>query len=152
VDGTGSAASFALPHGIAVDASGNLFVADTYNNKIRKVTSAQVVTTLAGNAANGAGWADGSGSAASFNGPYGIAVDGNGNIFVADYANNKIRKLTAAGVVTTIAGNSANNPGSADGIGSAAGFNSPAGIAVDGNGTLYVADTYNNKIRKISLQ
>jgi sugar lactone lactonase YvrE len=146
VDATGTAASFNVPFGLAVDASGNVYVGDVGNNKIRKITPAGVVTTFAGSGAQGA--ADGSGTAASFNGPAGVAADAAGNLYVADQVNNTIRKITPAGVVTTLAGSGAQ--GAADGAGTAASFNFPAGVAVDALGTVYVADQNSNTIRKIT--
>lgn len=146
-DGTGSAARFNSPQGIAVDSSGNLYVADLGNDTIRMITAAGVVTTIAGTAGT-AGSTDGTGSAARFNGPEGITVDSGGNLYIADGNNNTIRKITAVGVVTTIAG-TAGSSGFADGSGSAAQFNQPAGIARDKSGNLYVADTGNDTIRKI---
>ncbi|MEQ5838511.1 NHL repeat-containing protein [Paraburkholderia acidicola] len=145
-NGTGAAASFNGPFGVAVDASGNVYVTDSNNNEIRKITPAGVVTTLAGSGA--AGSADGTGAAASFSNPNGVAVDASGNVYVADSGNNKIRKITQAGVVTTLAG--AGAAGSADGSGAAASFSFPGGVALDGAGNLYVADTSNNEIRKIT--
>ena len=147
-DGTGSAARFCYPYGVAVDGSGNVYVADTDNYTIRKITPAGVVSTLAG-LAGSSGSADGTGSAARFDYPYGVAVDGSGNVYVADSGNNTIRKITPAGVVSTLAG-MAGSSGSADGTGSAARFNYPTGVAVDGSGNVYVADTGNNTIRKIT--
>jgi len=197
-DGTGPAARFYGPYGLAVDGSGNVYVADSLNNTIRKMTPAGVVTTLAGTPGV-FGSADGTGPAASFWNPYGVAVDGSGNVYVADAPNNLIRKITPAGVVTTLAGTRSSPggplgdvpdptgvavdgsgnvyvadrglnvikkvspagvvttvagtipfPGSADGIGTAASFNGPYGVAVDGSGNLYVADTGNETIRKIT--
>jgi sugar lactone lactonase YvrE len=145
-DGTGSAARFDNPSGVAVDSEGNLYVADYYNCTIRKVTSGGVVTTLAGLAGN-AGSADGTGSAARFDNPSGVAVDSAGNVYVADCTT--IRKVTSGGVVTTLAG-LAGNAGSADGTGSGARFDFPNGVAVDSAGNVYVADTYNCTIRKIT--
>ncbi|NOT99899.1 MAG: hypothetical protein HOO97_12535, partial [Sideroxydans sp.] len=147
-DGTGAAASFSFPQGVAVDSAGNLFVADSGNHTIRKITSAGVVSTIAGTA-GGFGSVDGTGAAARFIGPGGIAVDSAGNLFVADSGNHTIRKITSAGVVTTVAG-SAVTPGITDGTGAVARFNGPGGIAIDATGNLFVADTGNHTIRKIT--
>jgi sugar lactone lactonase YvrE len=144
-DGTGSAARFNLPQGVAVDTAGNVFVADRLNYTIRKVTSAGVVTTIAGTAGS-SGSADGTGSAARFGGPTSVAVDTAGNVFVADTSNRTIRKVTSAGVVTTLAG-LAGSSGSTDGTGSAARFNLPKGVVVDTAGNVFVADTDNHTIR-----
>jgi len=146
-DGTGSAARFFSPFGIAVDTAGNVFVADHNNNTIRKITSAGVVTTLAGTAGS-SGSADGTGSAARFNFPSGVSLDTAGNVFVGD-GNNTIRKITGAGVVTTLAG-TAGSSGSTDGTGSAARFNSPQSVAVDSSGNVFVADRGNSTIRKVT--
>ena len=145
-DGTGSAALFNGPSGVTVDHAGNVFVADSGNNMIRKVTPTGVVTTLAGSQdTNGSD--DGTGSAALFNMPTGVAVDNAGNLFIADQGNNVIRKMTAAGVVTTIGGD-ATSSGWADGSGSSALFNQPTGVVVDNAGNVYVADSGNNRISK----
>ena len=148
VDGTGTSALFKSPAGIAVDSSGNIYVADTTNHAIRKVTQAGVVTTLAGLTTGTSGSTDGTGTTASFSSPRGVAVDYSGNVYVADTSNYRIRKITSSGVVTTLAGSSTS--GSADGTGTAARFNAPSGVAVDSTGNVYVADTSNNAIRKIA--
>ncbi len=147
-DGNGSEARFSGPHKIAVDSSGNIFVADYANHTIRKISSSGMVTTLAGLAGN-SGAADGVGSAARFNNPAAIAIDGSGNLYVADYGNHAIRKITSAGLVTTFAG----KPGllaSVNGIGNAARFNFPIGLTFDNAGNLFVADSRNHTIRKIT--
>ncbi len=132
--------------GLTIDASGNFYSTDGTNNLINKVSPAGVVTILAGSGV--AGSANGTGTAASFNNPQGIGIDGTGNLYVADVGNNLIRKITPAGVVTTFAGSGA--AGSNDGVGTAASFNQPTGIAIDGAGNIYVADTRNYLIRKIT--
>src|ERR1043166_3677051 len=147
-DGTGSAARFVYPYGLATDSAGNVYVADGYNHTIRKITPVGVVTTLAG-LAGSVGSADGTGSAARFNFPTGVATDSAGNVYVADTSNYTLRKITPAGVVTTLAG-LAGSLGSADGTGSAARFNNPYGVATDLAGNVYVADTFNSTIRKIT--
>lgn len=148
-DGNGTAARFNLPYGIAVDGSGNVYVADTSNHTIRKITPAGDVTTLAGTAGV-SGVADGTGAAARFYDPVGVAVDGSGNVYVSDSANHAIRKITAAGVVTTFAGTASFVGGSTDGTGAAASFGFLGGLALDGAGNLYVADKGNRVIRKIT--
>ncbi len=184
-DGTGSAARFNQPYSITIDGAGNLYVGDRINHSIRKITTAGVVTTLAGNGT--AGDATGTGSAARFNEPIGIVSDQAGTLYVADYINAKIRKITTAGVVTTyqnilafgLALDAAGNlygtgyynhfvykysptgaysvvagqngtVGNTDGTGTGAQFNFPSGITVDGNGNLYVCDAQNHRIRKIT--
>ena len=158
VDGSGNAAQFRLNDligsGVAVDDAGNVYVGDSNNGTIRKITPTGVVTTLAGTAGY-AGSADGTGAAARFYLPSGVAVDSAGNVFVADIYNNTIRKVTPAGVVTTLAGTPPPSEqsapgGSADGTGAAAQFWDPSGVAVDSVGNVYVADTDNDTIRKIT--
>ncbi len=144
-DGTGANASFYYPYGIAADASGNAYVADTYNNRIRKVTPAGIVTTLAGNAAPG--YTDAKGTSALFNLPFGIALDKAGNLVVADYNNNVIRKIATDGTVTTLAGTGA--AGWGDGPAGLAKFNHPTGVAVGPGGLIAVADYANHRIRII---
>jgi sugar lactone lactonase YvrE len=148
-DGSGSAL-FNHPAGIAVDGAGNAYVADTNNNTIRKLVIASgAVTTVTGRVGI-AGSTDGIGTAASFNGPSGIAVDTAGNLYVADTLNHAIRQVTPAGVVTTIAG-TAGASGFIDGTGSAALFHGPQGLVLDASGNLFIADTNNNAVRKLVL-
>lgn len=147
-DGSGNSVRFNQPSGIAVDAGGNLFVSDTGNNTIRKITAAGVATTIAGSAGN-AGSTDGNAQNALFNQPGGIAVDNAGNLYVADTQNDTIRKVTAAGAVSTLAG-SPGQSGQADGSAGNARFNQPWGVVLDAAGNLYVADTGNDTVRKIS--
>jgi sugar lactone lactonase YvrE len=147
-DGTGSAARFNSPSGVAVDSAGNTYVADTVNSTIRKITPAGVVTTFAG-LAGSTGSANGTGSAARFNGPVAVAINSLGIIFVADTNNHTIRRVTPTGSVSTFAG-LAGNDGSADGTGSTARFSFPSALAVDSANNIYVADTGNSTIRKIT--
>ncbi len=147
VDGTGSEARFFNPGGVAVDGSGNVYVADSGNHTVRMVTSSGRVTTIAGLAGNSGG-ADGTGSGARFFNPGGVAVDGSGNVLVADSGNHTIRKVTASGVVTTLAG-FVGGWGDRDGTGSGARFSFPRGVAVDGSGNVYVADAGNDTVRKV---
>ncbi len=142
-DATGTAASFAYPNGIVEDSSGNIYVADTVNNKIRKITPAGVVTTFVGSTTSGS--ADGNGTAASFNQPSGMAIDSNDNIYVADTRNGKIRKITPAGVVSTLSGDFPLEQT----IGATIGMQD---VAVDNNGNVYVAYTGKNKIDKITSE
>lgn len=145
-DGTGNSAAFNNPTDVAVDNSGNVFVADMSNHRIRKITPSGVVSTIAGNGTPG--YVDGIGTAALLGYPYGIAVNDSGYIFFSDLGSNTIRKISPAGVVTTFAGNG--NAGYADGSGTAASFNNPRGLCFDNGGNLFVADRNNCKIRKIS--
>lgn len=147
-NGTGAAARFNFPVGIAVDASGNVFVADSRNFTIRKITPAGEVSTYAG-APFQAGAADGAAASARFFLPYGVAVDGGGNVYVADGGNHTIRKIAPDGTVTTLAG-TAQASGFANGSGSAARFNTPWGLSVDASNNVYVADSANNAIRRIT--
>jgi sugar lactone lactonase YvrE len=201
LDGTGIGASFNNPTGVAVDSLGNVYVADFDNNRIRKITSSGLVSTLAGQTSFGS--TDGSGTNAMFNTPSGVAVDVSGNVYVCDFGNHRIRRITSSGVVTTLVGSDAGyldatgtsamlfspigiaidtfghhlfisesgnhiirmisissltvttlagsgTSGFSDGIGTNANFNSPVGISVDTSGNVYVADSANNRIRRIS--
>ncbi|MDR1306057.1 MAG: hypothetical protein LBK74_00600 [Treponema sp.] len=158
IDSGGSANTIATglnsPQGITVDAAGNLYVADSGNHSIRKIANdgPRTVTTIAGN--GGPGLADGPGAAARFSFPKGITVDAAGNLYVTDFGNHNIRKIANDGprTVTTIAGAGDGTPGDADGVGTAARFENPQGISVDTAGNLYVADTGNYRIRKLSWQ
>lgn len=144
-EGTGATAQFDTPYGVAADGSGNIYVADYNNFRIRRITSTNVVSTLAGSIK---GYADGTGAAALFDGPISLDIDPLGKIFVADAFNNRIREVTAGGVVTTYAGTGGN--GSLDGARTMATFNNPTGITADAAGNLLISDGLNHSIRKIN--
>ena len=147
LDGTGVAARFSYPYGLATLANGNIVVADNNNHRIRLITMPSgVVSTLAGSGNNA--FADGTGAAASFYNPYDVALLPNGNIAVADSNNNRIRLVTPAGVVTTLAGN--DNPAFANGTGAGASFKYPMGVGALPNGDIVVADAYNHSIRLVT--
>jgi sugar lactone lactonase YvrE len=144
IDGNGGSASFNNPIGIAADEQGNLYVTEQSSHRIRKVTPDGAVTTLAGGTQ---GFGDGVGSNAKFNSPVGIAVGLDGNIYVADQGNNRIRKITRDGVVSTYLGTGA--AGSTDGYGSNVTFNQPTGVATSPSGGFYVTEQGSNRIRNI---
>lgn len=156
VDASGLSAQFNNPEGVTVDSKGNVYVSDTYNSLIRMITPAGAVSTVAGTPAT-IGYADGPAASAQFYAPQGSAFDSQGNLYVADFGNNVIRKITAAGVVSTYAGNG--TAGYRNGAATAANltgttdtlcmFNNPQAVAVDVAGNVYVADRGNNVIRKI---
>ena len=152
VDGTGAAAKFNYPQGLAVDSSGNIYVADTLNHAIRKVTTSGVVTTIAGGGTTTygqSGYVDANGKTARFKNPMGVTVDSTGNVYVADSANNRIRNIATNGDVTTIAGSGA--AGYQDGYGTSAIFSNPKSVAIGSDGRLYVTDTDNNRIRSVTI-
>jgi serine/threonine-protein kinase len=144
-DGDGSTARFNYPSGLALDANGNIYVADQGNHRIRIIRPSGDVSTLAGDGMGS--YSDGTGAHASFNFPSSVAVDQAGRVFVADSYNNLIRRITPSGTVTTLAGDG--HGSFRDGKNAGAQFNHPYGIAVDLAGNVLVADTYNNRIRKV---
>lgn len=147
-DGSLTVSRFNDPFGVAIDASGNTFVADSESDTVRKITAEGIVSTFAG-APGQPGSADGAGAAARFSAPAGIVSDSAGNLFVSDSGNNTIREVTPTGVVTTIAG-TPGVTGSADGVGASAQFDHPTGITIDASGNLYVVDSWNDTVRRIT--
>ncbi len=148
INGRGSQARFYFPYDVAADGVGNLYVADTFNHTIRKVSANGIVSTHAGSPGQ-PGAIDGPLSSARLNLPTALAFDGAGNLFVVDSGNHLIRRITPSGEVTTLAG-SPGETGSADGLGAEARFRSPSGIAVDASGNILVSDTLNHTIRLIT--
>ena len=147
--GAAVAAQLQGPWSVAVDGAGNLYIADTYNSRIRKVDAAGIITTVAGDGSFGYGGDGGAAVAAQLQSPWGVAVDGAGNLYIADTGNSRIRKVDAAGVITTVAGDGTHGYGGDGGPGTLAQLNRPLDVAVDGAGNLYIVDTYNYRLRKV---
>ncbi len=148
--GQAAAAQLNFPSSVAVDSAGNLFIADLNNSRVRKVTAAGVISTLAGTGTQGFSGDGGPATAAQLNFPIGVAVDSLGNVYIADQANNRIRKVTAFGVITTAAGKGTAGFSGDGGLAASAQLNSPSGVAVDSSGNLYIADRGNNRVRKVT--
>jgi trimeric autotransporter adhesin len=151
--GDGAAAASAelnYPVGVALDGSGNLYIADTNNNVVRMVTTAGNISTVAGNGTAGYTGNGGAATGAELNGPYGVTVDASGNLYIADTNNNAIRKVTTAGTISTVAGTGTSGYTGNGGPATSAKLSGPAGIAVDASGNLYIADSSNYVIRKVT--
>ncbi|MGO9003881.1 MAG: BACON domain-containing protein [Limisphaerales bacterium] len=148
--GAATSASLVQPSGVAVDAFGNLFIADTYNNVIRKVDNNGIITTVAGGGHYGLG-DGGAATNASLVQPSGVAVDASGNLFIADTWNNRIREVDPDGIITTVAGNGSLNYSGDGGQATSASLAGPSGVAVDASGNLFIADTGNFRIREVLL-
>jgi uncharacterized protein (TIGR03437 family) len=148
--GTAVSAQLSAVGGVAVDSSGNVYIADSGNNRVRKVSSSGTITTIAGNGIAGFSGDGGQAVNAQLNIPTGLAVDATGNVFISDTNNNRIREVTASGIITTIAGNGSALYTGDGGGGAVASLSHPAGLALGKSGTLYVADTGNNAIRLLT--
>ena len=147
--GQATLASLNFPLGIAIDASGNIYVADTGNYAIRKITKSGIITTVAGNGASGFAGDGGPAAGARFDLPSDVAVDVFGNIYVADSGNNRVRRIDTNGTITTIAGTGGNSYSGDNGPAAAATLNHPWGLAADADGAIYISDDLNNVVRKI---
>ena len=148
-EGPATTARLTFPLGVAVDSAGGLYIADTYNHRIRKVDSTGTITTIAGTGEFGFGGDGGPAVEAGLRNPYGVAVDGAGNLYIADTDNHRIRKVDSTGTITTVAGTGERGFGGDGGPATAAQLAPPAGVAVDGAGNLYIADRGNHRIRKV---
>ena len=147
--GKATAANLNLPFGVSIDNYGNLFIADTYNNVIRKVDANGIITTIVGNGNAGFKGDSLSASNANLNQPMSVTVDNYGNLFIADTYNNRIRKVNTAGIITTVAGNGQPDSTGNGGLATLARLNQPTGVSLDSKGNLYIADKNNNEIREV---
>jgi uncharacterized protein (TIGR03437 family) len=148
--GPATSAQLNEPFGVAVDASGNLYIADTYNNRVRKVSTSGIITTVAGNGSVGYSGDGGPGASARLNNPYAVTVDASGNLYIVDSDNCRVRKLSGAGTITTVAGNGAFGYSGDGGPATSAALGGPEGVAVSANGNLYIADSSNGRIRLVA--
>lgn len=149
--GPATQGSLSYPWGVSVDGLGNLYIADAANNRIRKVDGNGMITTVAGNGINGFSGDGGPATQASLSGPSGVAVDNVGNLYIADYANYRIRKVDGNGIITTVAGNGNNGFSGDGGPATQASLSPVRDVAVDRFGNLYISDTYNDRIRKVDV-
>ena len=149
--GAATAAEIFGPYGIALDGLGNTYFVDQGNQRIRKINASGIISTIAGNGTAGFGGDHGNAINAEFNNPTGVAADGLGNIYIADYGNNRIRKINDSGIITTIAGTGIARFWGDNGLADTAMLNGPSGVAVDKSGNIYVADKANQRVRKIDI-
>ena len=150
--GAATAAQFLFPNGVATDAAGNLYIADFGNHRIRKVSANGIITTIAGTGTYGFSGDGGVATSAQLYEPSGVATDAAGNLYIADFGNNRIRKVSDNGIITTIAGTGTSGFSGDGGVATSAELNFPIGVATDAAGNLYIADTGNNRIRKVSAK
>ncbi|MGH9889140.1 MAG: hypothetical protein ACREBE_26640, partial [bacterium] len=148
--GSSASARLSAPAGVAVDAAGNIYIADTGNNRIRKVNASGVISTIAGSGTAGFSGDGGPALLAQLNGPLGLAVDANANLYIADEANSRIRKVDAAGIITSVAGTGTAGFSGDGGQATQANVNFPRAVAIDPAGNLYVSDTRSLRVRRVT--
>jgi len=149
-NGAATNAAVNYPQGVACDAAGNVYIADTFNNRIRKVGTNGIITTVAGNGTPAYSGNNGAATSASLYWPSGVTVDTAGNLFIADTLNERVRKVGTNGIITTVAGNGVAGYGGDGGLGTSASLSGPAAVAVDSWGNIYIADNNNNLIRRVA--
>ena len=149
--GAATNAELYLPTGVAVDASGNLFIADYGNNRVRKVGTNGMITAVAGNGTGGYSGDRGAATNSELKGPWGVAVDASGNLFIADGGNNRVREVGTNGMITTVAGNGSGGYSGDGGAATNAELNGAGGVAVDASGNLFIADYSNLRTRRVDL-
>jgi sugar lactone lactonase YvrE len=150
-DGQPATSAAVHPFGLALDAGGNLYIADSFNNRVRKVDTNGIITTVAGNGTGAFSGDGGPAIVASISTPRGVAVDAAGNLYIADSSNNRVRVVSPSGTIQTIAGNGSAAFGGDNGPATGASLNFPLGLAVDGGGNLYISDANNGRVRKVGL-
>jgi trimeric autotransporter adhesin len=148
--GPAASAQLNTPQGVAVDGAGNLYIADANNNRVRKVSPVGIISTVAGDGTLGYSGDGGPATSAQLSGPAGVATDGAGNLYIADQFNNRIREVSPSGIITTVAGSGAKGFSGDGGPATSAALNFPAGVTADGAGNLYIGDTYNQRVRRVS--
>ncbi|MDP2673555.1 MAG: RHS repeat-associated core domain-containing protein [Dehalococcoidia bacterium] len=147
--GPATQAALSVPHGMAVGADGSLYIADSYNSRIRRVGTAGIITTVAGNGSDGFGGDGGPATQAALNHPSDVAVGADGSLYIADYDNLRIRRVGTDGIITTVAGNGSNGFSGDGGPATQAALWLPNGVAVGADGSLYIADSFNHRIRRV---
>jgi len=151
-NGNATAAKLAAPYGVAVDAAGNIYIADRSNSRIRRVDASGTITTIAGTSSAGYSGDNSAANAAQLSAPTGVALDATGNLYIADYANNVIRKITiSTGIITTVAGNGTQGYNGDNNAAISANLYHPTGVSIDASGNIYIADNGNNVVRKVTL-
>ena len=148
--GPATSAQIYFPHGIVLDGSGNLYFSDSYNHRIRKVSSSGIITTVAGTGTAGYSGDGGPATSAQLNTPHGVALDGSGNLYIGDYSNNRVRKVSPSGIITSVAGTGAAGYSGDGGPATSAQLYYPDGVFMDGSGNIYIADESNHRVRKVS--